>query len=131
MPHPQRPSTWTKYRDGDCKGCFSGCCQLPVEASVNDLIRLEYIDEMEAASMSPTKIANKLKKQRLIQRFSPASGLFVLAQRANEDCLLLDEKTRLCTRYEKRPAVCRQFPKIGPRPGFCPKQTVVKKSSNT
>ncbi len=119
-PHPQRPSTWIKYRDGACIGCNAGCCQLPVEASVRDLIRLEYIDEMEAATLSPTKIAQKLKKQRLIQRFSPSSGLFVLAQRANEDCLLLDEKTRRCTQYEKRPEVCRLFPKIGPRPGFCP-----------
>ena len=83
-----------------------------------DLIRLELITEEEAA-LSLKKVARKLEKLKLIQSYRAKSQIFVLAQRQGRDCIFLD-KDRLCTVYEKRPAVCRSFPKIGPRPGFCP-----------
>ncbi|MCK5516299.1 MAG: YkgJ family cysteine cluster protein, partial [Desulfobulbaceae bacterium] len=35
------------------------------------------------------------------------------------DCLYLDQKTRRCTIYTKRPDTCRNHPQIGPRPGYC------------
>lgn len=114
----QRPSTWPKYRNGMCEGCWAGCCTLPVEVSAADLIRLELIDEEEAA-VSLKAVAKKLLKQKIIQAFSPKTGIFVLDQRYGEDCVFLG-RDRLCTVYEKRPEVCRKFPKIGPRPGFCP-----------
>ncbi|MEO5970919.1 MAG: YkgJ family cysteine cluster protein [Bdellovibrionia bacterium] len=116
----QQPETWLKFRKGMCDGCWSGCCTLPVEVSVPDLIRLELITEDEAA-VSLKKVAKKLSKQKVIQAFQAKSQLFVLAQKGGRDCLYLDHNRR-CTVYEKRPAVCRSFPKIGPRPGFCPKQ---------
>jgi Fe-S-cluster containining protein len=115
----QRPSTWPKYRNGMCKGCWAGCCTLPVEVSAADLIRLELIDEEEAA-VSLKAVAKKLMKQKLIQAYSPKTGIFVLDQRNGDDCVFLGQKDRLCTVYEKRPEVCRRFPTIGPRPGFCP-----------
>lgn len=115
---PQRPETWQVYRKGLCEGCWSGCCTLPVEVSVSDLIRLGLIDEEEAA-VSLKKVAKKLTKQRVIQAFQQKSQLFVLEQRNGRDCIYLDQN-RLCTVYEKRPEVCRRFPKIGPRPGYCP-----------
>jgi Fe-S-cluster containining protein len=115
----QRPSTWPKYRKGLCEGCWAGCCTLPVEVSASDLIRLELITEEEAA-ISLKDVAKKLLKKKIIQAFSPKSQLFVLEQRRGDDCLFLGEKDRLCTVYEKRPEVCRKFPTIGPRPGFCP-----------
>lgn len=118
-PDAQRPSTWVKYRSGLCEGCWGGCCTLPVEVSVADLIRLGLTDETEAAT-SLKKLARRLEKEGIIQAFQPRSQLFVLEQRYGRDCIYLDERTRLCTVYEKRPAVCRQFPRIGPRPGFCP-----------
>ena len=114
-----RPSTWPKYKSGLCKGCWGGCCTLPVEVSAFDLIRLELISEDEAAS-SLRKVAKRLMKEGVVRSFHPQVQLFVLEQRAGRDCLFLDEKTRLCTVYEKRPEVCRAFPKIGPRPGHCP-----------
>lgn len=114
-----RPSTWPKYRSGMCNGCWGGCCTLPVEVSAFDLIRLGVITEDEAA-VSLKKVAKKLMKEGIVRSFHPAVQLFVLEQRAGRDCLYLDEKTRLCTVYEKRPTVCRTFPKIGPKPGFCP-----------
>lgn len=115
----QRPSTWVKYKTGLCSGCVAGCCTLPVEVSAADLIRLELISEEEAA-VSLKQVAKKLMKLKLIQAFNAKSGIFVLDQRYGEDCVFLGRKDRLCTVYEKRPEVCRQFPKIGPRPGYCP-----------
>lgn len=118
-PDAQRPSTWVPYRRGLCEGCWAGCCTLPVEASVNDLIRLGLATEDEAAA-SLKKIAKRLMKEGIVRQFSPRAQMFILQQRGNSDCIYLGEKDRLCTVYEKRPEVCRQFPRIGPRPGFCP-----------
>jgi Fe-S-cluster containining protein len=115
----QRPSTWLKFKGpSQCDGCWAGCCTLPVEVSAADLIRLELIEEEEAA-VSLKQVAKKLMKQKIVQGFSPKTQIFVLEQRYGRDCVFLG-KDRLCTVYEKRPEVCRKFPKIGPRPGFCP-----------
>lgn len=116
----QRPSTWVKYKKGMCDGCWSGCCTLPVEVSAVDLMRLGLITEDEAAT-SLKKVAKRLMKEGIIQAYQTKSQLFVLEQRNGRDCIFLD-KNRRCTVYEKRPEVCRKFPKIGPRPSFCPQQ---------
>lgn len=115
---PQIPATWQLYRKGLCEGCWSGCCTLPVEVSVSDLIRLELICEEEAA-VSLKQVAKKLSKIGVIQAFQQKSQLFILEQRNGRDCIYLDQNRR-CSVYEKRPEVCRKFPKIGPRPGYCP-----------
>jgi len=90
-----------------------------LEVSVPDLIRLGLADEEEAA-VSLRDLGKRLQKEKWIQAFNQKTQIFVISQRANSDCIFLHEKTRLCTVYAKRPEVCRQFPKIGPRPGFCP-----------
>jgi len=118
-PDAQRPSTWVKYRKGLCEGCWGGCCTLPVEVSVSDLMRLELVSEDEAAE-SLKKVARRLEKDGVIQAFNPRSQIFILEQRGGRDCIFLGAKDRLCTVYDKRPEVCRAFPKIGPRPGWCP-----------
>ncbi len=82
-------------------------------------MRLGLASEDEAAG-SLKKLAKRLEREGLIQHFQQSTQLFVIEQRHGRDCIFLHEKTRLCTVYEKRPEVCRQFPKIGPRPGFCP-----------
>ncbi|MGE0615277.1 MAG: YkgJ family cysteine cluster protein [Bacteriovoracia bacterium] len=114
----QRPSTWRKYQKGMCEGCWGGCCTLPVEVSAHDLIRLGLTDEGEVG-VSPKALAKRLTKEKVLQGYNPRTGIFTLAQVAGRDCIYLD-KDRLCTVYDRRPEVCRQFPKIGPRPGFCP-----------
>ena len=116
---PQKPSTWKADKKGMCEGCWAGCCTLPLEVSAYDLIRLGVITEDEAA-VSLKKVAKKLSKEGVIQSYRANSGLFIIEQRGGRDCIFLDEKTRQCTVYEKRPEVCRTFPKIGPRPGYCP-----------
>ena len=117
-----RPSTWLKFNSTMCAGCWSGCCTLPVEVSVMDLIRLGVATEDEAA-VSLKKVAKRLVREGVVQRFFSKSQIFILQQRNGRDCIYLDQNRR-CTVYEKRPQVCRSFPKIGPRPGFCPKQKV-------
>lgn len=114
----QRPSTWIRYRSGLCEGCWAGCCTLPVEVSARDLIRLGLITEEEAA-ISLQRVARKLQDAGLIQAYQARSQIFVLEQRHGRDCLFLG-RDRRCTVYEKRPEVCRRFPRIGPRPGYCP-----------
>ncbi len=120
MDFSQRPSEWVPYRKNMCNGCWAGCCTLPVEVSVMDLLRLELITEDEAAA-SLKKVAHRLSRAGKIQSFRAKSQLFILAQRNGRDCIFLN-KDRQCTVYDKRPEVCRSFPKIGPRPGFCPHQ---------
>lgn len=114
-----RPSTWPSYRNGMCEGCWAGCCTLPVETSAFDLIRLGLTDEYEAAQ-SLKKTAKRLISEKIVRAFNPRTGIFTLEQRHGRDCIFLHPQTRHCTVYEKRPEVCRQFPKIGPRPGHCP-----------
>lgn len=121
-PDPQRPSTWLKYQKGMCNGCWGGCCTLPLEASAYDLIRLGFLTEDEAAR-SLKKAAKRLIKDGVVRSYQGASGLFIMEQKYGDrgifECIFLGSD-RLCTVYEKRPEVCRQFPKIGPRPGYCP-----------
>jgi Fe-S-cluster containining protein len=116
---PQRPTTWKVYKKGMCDGCFAGCCTLPVEVSAFDLIRLDLVTEDEA-SASLKKTANRLKRAGIVRSYHPQQGLFILEQRYGRDCLFLGEHDRLCTVYDKRPEVCRSFPKVGPKPGYCP-----------
>ncbi len=116
------PSTWIKHPGQSyCTQCFSGCCTLPVEVSAFDLIRMGVLTEDEAAS-SLKKAFRRLHKEGIVRSYHPQVGLFILEQRAGTECRYLDPKTRGCTIYEKRPEVCRRFPKIGPRPGHCPYQ---------
>lgn len=92
---------------------------MPLEVSIPDLIRLGLTNENETAS-DLAGLAKRLKKQKLIQSFHPRKMVFVIAQKKNKDCVFLDSKSRRCTVYENRPQICREFPRIGPRPGFCP-----------
>jgi len=120
-----RPSTWKPYRDGLCRGCDASCCTMPVEVKAEDLFRLGLIAEDELRG-SPKKIFKRLSRQGILKSFRAATGLFMLVQKSNDDCVFLGEN-RLCSVYDKRPGVCREFPSIGPRPGFCP----VKRRANS
>lgn len=91
---------------------------MPVEVNADDLIRLGLTTEDEVRS-SLKKVAKRLMKEKIVKTYRAGTGLFMLEQRQNRDCIFLDER-RLCTVYEKRPDVCRSFPTVGPRPGYCP-----------
>ena len=112
--------TWTRYKSGLCNSCAANCCTMPVEVKLADLVRLELVDPFEAEHEEPKKIAKRLQKAGLIERFNFKNNIFTLARRANGDCANLDAKTRRCTVYDKRPSTCRLHPQVGPKPGYCP-----------
>ena len=112
-------STWTRYKKNLCNSCRANCCTLPVEVTINDLIRMELVSEFEAQE-DPKFIARRLQKQRIIDNYHHKSQIFTLARMANDDCLYLDPKTRRCTIYSQRPKTCRNHPQIGPKPNYCP-----------
>ncbi len=110
---------WTKFKKGLCNGCWARCCHgWPVQASIPDMIRLGHLTK-EEASLELSKASTRLKKDKIIRSFNPKSFIFVLGQQKNGDCIFLNEE-RTCTVYENRPEICRQFPKMGLKPGFCP-----------
>jgi Fe-S-cluster containining protein len=111
-------SKWTRFRPSLCKGCWAGCCRLPVEITIRDLIRMGLANEDDATS-SLKKLAKRLESLGIIKSFRSSSGLFTLAQKPQGGCIYLDPQN-MCKIYEKRPEVCRRFPEIGPKPGYCP-----------
>ncbi len=113
------PSTWKSYRTEMCDSCWGGCCTMPVEVRLSDLIRLGVATADEAEG-SVKKLAKRLTKEGIIVSYRQGTEFFMLSQKANRDCIFMNSDTRLCTVYEKRPDTCRQFPAIGPRPGYCP-----------
>ena len=113
--------TWTRYKSGLCDGCLAYCCRMPVEATLDDLIRMEVITDFEAEERLK-KVAARLKKEGIIDHYNPSRAIFTLARRPNLDCIYLDPGTRRCTIYKKRPNICRSHPQVGPRPGYCPHQ---------
>jgi uncharacterized protein len=124
-----RMSTWIAYKPSLCNNCQAMCCQLPVDATVDDLVRLEVLS-IDESLWSARKIARKLQQEGIVVSFRATKMLFQLAQKSNRDCIFLGED-RLCTVYEKRPDVCRRFPTCSPRPNFCPATSKLQKSKKS
>lgn len=112
-------STWTPYRRQLCRGCRALCCTLPVEVTLTDLVRMGVITAFEAGEPVGW-LVKKLKKDGVVERYAARKRVFTLVRFANGDCFCLDGRRRKCRIYEKRPDTCRNHPRVGPRPGFCP-----------
>ncbi len=112
-------STWSKFKQKLCNDCRANCCTMPVEVSIDDLIRMDILSEFDKDEPIK-KLTKRLKKEGVVEHYSQRTEKFTLVRFANRDCLYLDGKSRRCTIYEKRPETCRNHPRIGPRPGFCP-----------
>lgn len=112
-------STWTHYKRRLCQGCKALCCTLPVEVRLADLVRMGAITEFDAGEPA-RMLVKKLKKDGVVERYSTKKQLFTLVRFANGDCFYLDTTDRKCRIYGKRPDTCRNHPRVGPRPGFCP-----------
>ena len=115
----QSPNTWRVYKKGLCNDCWAGCCTLPVEARASDLVRLGLTTAEEVA-WAPEAVAAKLFRRKIIQSYDQHEQMFTIAQVSGRDCIFLDQTSRRCTVYDKRPDTCRNFPKVGPRSGHCP-----------
>lgn len=93
---------------------------MPLEVRVSDLVRLGLVDEFEAENEDPARIAKRLQKARVVERYNTKAEVFTMMRRADGDCTWLDAKTRRCTVYEQRPDTCRLHPqKKSPRVGYC------------
>lgn len=114
-----RPSTWKVYQEGACSTCIGSCCTLPVEVSLEDLLRLGLISAQEARG-SRKKLARRLLSEGKIQEHLKGTDFFILGQRPNRQCHFFDPIKFQCGVYEVRPQTCRDFPSVGPRPGHCP-----------
>ncbi len=119
-----RLSLWSKFKPSLCKDCWAGCCTLPVEATASDLVRLGLISQDEVPG-GLKKAAKRLISTGQVKQYRANIGVFTLGQTPSGDCLYLG-KDRRCTVYELRPNVCRKFPEIGPKPGFCPAEKLKK-----
>lgn len=102
---------------------------MPAEVRAADLARLGYVAENESAE-EMKKAAKRLEKSGVLKSFRAATGIGILARTATGDCVFLDRERR-CTVYEKRPDTCRNFPRVGSRPGYCPASKSLKSRTNT
>jgi uncharacterized protein len=123
MVHKDHPHTWIAYRGSLCQGCQADCCAMLLEVKLGDLIRLGLATEDDREN--PRRLAKRLHKEGVVKSYRESTGLFMMQSQSNDDCQFLDSKTRLCTVYEKRPDVCRSFPRTGLRPNFCPAKPAI------
>ena len=94
-----------------CSKCPAYCCSYPeIEVTTRDIDRLaRHFDlsyaqaEERFTKYDPKEKVRELRHQR--------DRIFTSV------CALLDQKTRRCTVYEARPAVCRAYPDT-PRCGY-------------
>ena len=110
--------TWIKFSQKLCRNCIGSCCNLAVEVQGSDLIRMGLTTDFEY-NENPKNIAKKLQKKAVIEHYHAKTETFTLSRMANGDCIFLNQKSRRCTIYDKRPDTCRNHPRIGPRPGYC------------
>ncbi|MCO4793785.1 MAG: YkgJ family cysteine cluster protein [Bacteriovoracaceae bacterium] len=91
---------------------------MPVEVDMDDLILMNVLTEFDKGE-DIKKIHKKLKKSGIVQHFNIKEEIFTLSQMANRECLYLDQTTRRCSIYEKRPKTCRKHPQVSSRPNYC------------
>ncbi len=111
-------NTWVKYKSKLCQSCRGTCCSLPVEVQFDDLARMGVVDEFERDEPAK-RLAKRLMKDGIVGHFNHKTEIYTLSRYANDDCIYLDQKSRLCTIYQQRPATCRNHPQIGPKPNHC------------
>ncbi len=91
---------------------------MPVEVTFDDLVRLE-LASVDEKGRSRQRLFKRLRGEGFVLSYRQSTELFTLARQSNGACVFLNKLGR-CTVYEKRPDVCRAFPAVGPKPGFCP-----------
>lgn len=108
---------WVPYKKGLCQSCEGLCCYMPVEITVVDLVGLGILTDFHLELSLKEQVKEALRNPA-VQRYTPSTEKFTLAQRPDGSCYFLDREKK-CTRYEARPDTCRNHPQIGPRPGHC------------
>ena len=104
FPIPVRARTAGPRVRYSCAKCPAYCCSYPdIEVTPRDIERLAKRHELgyRDAEERFTKVDPK-EKVRLLRHQKDTVFATV--------CMFLDRKTRRCTVYESRPAVCRDYP---------------------
>jgi Fe-S-cluster containining protein len=90
------------YRDGlgfECQQC-GGCC--------SGAPGYVWVDDGDVATIAARL---EMSEDEFRQAYTHhAKGKVSLRERANGDCVLLDEETRVCKVYDERPIQCRTWP---------------------
>lgn len=114
-----KPYTWNKYKDGMCNHCQATCCEMPVECTREDLLKMGLITEFDMGEPAKT-LAKRLVKEKIIKHYRHKTDLFMLAQTEEGTCILFDIENHGCSVYENMPEACVNFPEVSSRPGYCP-----------
>jgi len=87
----------------DCSKCPAYCCSIyeRVEVTKRDLNRLARYFKVTPEE-AEARYTTRWEGERVLKRVDDV--IF------EKTCMFLDQKTRGCTIYEGRPAVCRDFP---------------------
>lgn len=97
----------------DCLKCInSACCKLVVEVSYNEYKEFErkgLQDHFTTHIDTFLKKFPKLEDKREFLKDNYLENYAELNKNDNQYCVLLDEKTKLCSIYEDRPKVCRDY----------------------
>ncbi len=108
---------WTRYKKSLCESCVGSCCYLPVEITLNELYELKFLDYF----YQEESITDQIKKALtlpFILRYTPSSQKFTLRTKINGSCYFLTPQGQ-CSIYTQRFKVCRDHPKVGPKPNYC------------
>lgn len=100
-----------------CNGCVSSCCSLEVDITkteFNTLEKLGHIDSIITRSEIFIKEFPQYKNRRDFLDEMNGDTFAVIKQRPDGFCQLLDVESRLCSVYDNRPNVCRDFEANGP-----------------
>lgn len=99
-----------------CLDCISSCCILEVFITKEDSETLTKIDLNESFTTSTDAFIKenpKFEKRRefLDNMYNDSKLQQYAKMNKNEDgyCVLLNRETRLCSIYENRPQVCKDF----------------------
>ena len=114
-----KPYTWYKYKDGMCEHCQAICCEMPVEVTKADLLKMGLISEFDMDEPGK-KLAKRLIKEKIVKHYRHKTDLFMLEQGDEGFCIMFDIENHGCKVYKNMPEACVNFPAVSSRPGFCP-----------
>jgi len=95
-----------------CLNCISSCCRLPFTIDKEDYYSLKKIDHnnylKKMSTMFIEENINYKDKEDFLDNLYEQE-FAIINKKENGDCSFLDPETRLCTIYNDRPKVCKEF----------------------
>jgi len=98
----------------NCLECISSCCKLEVDITYKEYL---YLTEMGYQDKIINRLNDFLKDNPSYNSNEKINFIFnlykdnygILKKKDDGYCVFLDRKTRLCSIYEHRPLVCKEF----------------------